>query len=80
VSDLWETVGMATKPELKRISADVYECTVCHNFRVQITKLLNAGELRRELDKQLAEHVRKDHSEDFSQAAARIVREATEDR
>lgn len=58
---------MENKPAWKRISASVYPYTVCANFKVEITKLLNAGELQRELDTQLADHIRKCHTEEDSQ-------------
>jgi hypothetical protein len=71
---------MAKKPEFKRIGASLYACTVCANFKVEIVKSLNEGELQKHLAKRLAQHIKEYHSgEDFSQAAVRIVREATKD-
>ena len=78
-SDLWETVGMAKKPEFKKVGANIYACTICPNFKIEIVKKLNAGELKRHLAVRLAQHIKEYHlDEDFSQAAVRIVREATE--
>ena len=55
---------MANKPEFKRVGATKYACTVCDNFKVEITKKLNAGELQRHLAVRLAQHVQQYHSSD----------------
>jgi len=69
---------MLGKPEFKQIGASTYACTVCPNFKIEITKKLNAGQVQKHLEKRLSEHIRKYHSEDPSQAAVQTVREATE--
>ena len=53
---------MGTKPEFKRVGATTYACTACDNFKVEITKKLNAGELQRHLAVRLAQHIKKYHS------------------
>jgi hypothetical protein len=69
---------MAKKPEFKQIGATTYACTVCPNYKVEIVNRLNEGELQRHLAVRLAQHIKECHSdEDFSQAAARIVNNAT---
>jgi hypothetical protein len=71
---------MAKTPKLVKVDAATYKCSVCPNFQVVINpnKKLNPGQVRAHVAKREAEHLKKYHSdEDFSQADARIVREAT---
>jgi hypothetical protein len=68
---------MGEKPAFKKVGASTYACTVCGNFKVEITKKLNAGQLQAHLEKRLAQHIKQYHTEDVNQAAARIDREAT---
>ena len=44
---------MAKKPEFNRVGASTYACTVCTNFKLEITKKMNAGELQRLLEQAL---------------------------
>lgn len=72
---------MPKTPKLIKVDAHTYKCSVCRNFKVVINahKKLNAGQIKAQIARREAEHLRKSHSsEDFSQAAARIVEEATE--
>ena len=55
-------VHMANKPEFKRVGASTYACTVCPNFKDEITGKMNAGQLRKHLDARLAQHVQQYHS------------------
>lgn len=71
---------MAKKPEFKEIGARIYVCTVCKNFRVEIPASVKRGEVKKRVAAHLAKHITQYHSdEDFSQAAARIVKQATKD-
>jgi hypothetical protein len=73
---------MAKKPELIKISENEYGCTF-GDWKAEALKPreLTEGQWEQRRRKQFEEHVRQQHSrEDFSQAAVRIVREATEDR
>jgi hypothetical protein len=55
-------------------------CTCGHTFEVTISEFSNEAEARKGLEKKFHEHVKEKHPrEDFSQAAARVVREATKD-
>jgi hypothetical protein len=70
---------MSEKPELKQIGALEYQCTACEmKIEINAAKKLNAGQIKAHINKRFAQHLKQHHSEDFSQAAARIVREATE--
>jgi len=53
---------MANKPEFKKLGASTYACTICKNFKVEVTKKLNAGELQRHLEMRLAQHIQQYHS------------------
>ena len=70
------------KPELVKISKTVYGCSQCADFKIEIVKpsALTAAEWQRRTEQHFADHFKNVHMrEDASQAAARIVREATEE-
>lgn len=79
---LWETAGMAKEPTLRIVSHDplVFQCTACglkydgEDATFGATKLLALAFM-----KHITEKHKDSLREDFSQAAARIVREATKD-
>jgi len=75
---------MGQKPEFKQVGPFTYASTVCQNFQLEITKpqrLKTPEQLKVHLEARLAEHIKAYHSkEDFSQAAVRIVKEATENK
>lgn len=74
---------MAKKPELTKVSGDmVYGCSVCSDWTATMDPKRDrtAVARQRRAEKYFADHVKQRHlKEDFSQAAARIVREATKD-
>src|SRR5437879_10090607 len=59
---LCQTAVMAKKPEFNRVGASTYACTVCTNFKLEITKKMNAGELQRLLEVRLEHHIRQYHA------------------
>jgi len=74
---------MAKKPELTKISDTIYGCSVCKDWTVTMVKphKITGAQWQRRLDHHFADHLKQRHSgEDFSQAAVRIVREATTER
>ncbi len=83
MSGLWETVGMTKSPKLIKISETVYGCSECVDFRIEMVKpsAKSQAEWDRRNGQHFLEHLKQRHSsEDASQTAARIVREATEGR
>jgi hypothetical protein len=64
--DLWETVRMEKKPELKKISATIYGCTICKDWTVTMDPKprKNTKAWERRLDKHFADHLRQRHSRD----------------
>ena len=50
------------KPELKRVGASTYACTLCRTYKTEIVKKMNAGQLKKHLAARLAEHISTDHS------------------
>jgi len=72
-------LDMPDKPELNKIGVSQYACTFCPHFQIEIVKKMNPGQLQKHLDKRFGQHIKKYHADkDFSQATARILREATE--
>jgi hypothetical protein len=72
---------MAKKPELIKIGGNEYACS-SGDWKAEAIKpnKLTVAEWEQRRQAQFEEHVRQCHSrEDFSQATARIVREATKD-
>lgn len=61
---------MANAPELNKIGASLYACTLCPHFQVQIVKKMNPERLQKYLDKRLAQHIRTYHSGDSVNRAA----------
>ena len=69
LSGLWETVCMADKPRLVEVDTHTYKCSACPNFKVIINphKKMNAVQIQAQVAKREAQHLKKVHSEDFSQ-------------
>ena len=60
---------MPDKPRLVEVDTHTYKCSACLNFKVIINphKKLNAVQIRVQVAKREAQHLKKVHSEDFSQ-------------
>jgi hypothetical protein len=68
------------KPVLFKLSESTFGCSQC-NFRIELLKpkSLTAAQWAQRRRQQFLEHVKQQHTrEDVNQAAARVVREATE--
>jgi len=66
---------------LVRISETLYGCSICKDWTATLDPKRDrtAAARQKRAKKYFADHVKQRHSgEDFSQAAARIVRQATE--
>ena len=73
---------MANKPELTKNSDTVYGCYICKDWTATLDPKRDTTPQKRQsrAERYFADHLRQRHSgEDFSQAAARILREATRD-
>jgi len=68
------------KPQLLKISENEYACSL-GDWKTEAIKpeKLNQAQWEHRREKQFQKHVTECHEEDFSQAAVRIVREATEE-
>jgi hypothetical protein len=55
---------MAEKPKLVKVNATTYKCNVCPNFQVIINpyKKLNPGQIKAEIAKREAQHIKQVHS------------------
>ncbi len=54
---------MTQEPKWKKVGASTYACTVCPNFKIEVIKNLNAGELKKRLGTRLAAHIKTHHRE-----------------